>query len=838
MGGVSRDFVGGVRLGARKEGYKAGTLSAETEAKLTACLDGARDAMALIDPEGRVLYANAALARLAEREGEALGGAAFGRLFARWAELPLGLALRRAAAGEEPTLAGPHRTAEGRWLALEASRSEGAVLLTLRDVSDGRGGDETRGGADERSQFALTSAGMGTWEWTLAGNEVRWSESMERLHGHAPGSFDGTFDFFLNDVDLGWREHVMEALRVCIDEGRDLHMQYLLRRPDGSTAWIDARARLLLDEHGAAQRMIGVCVDSSERKQIEEALRDSEEAHRFLSESIPTQVWTALPSGQLDHVNRQVREYFDRSSEEVLGLGWQGFIHPEDLDECVTRWTQSLTTGTPYEVEFRLRRADGEYRWYIGRALAMRDRDGAIVKWFGTNTDIHEQKRIGQTQRFIIGASSLLAASLDYETTLASVARLAVPEVADWCAVDLLDPEDGGLRRVTVAHIDPEKVALAHQLQRKYPIDMQAQTGVPQVLRSGKAELNPVIEDWMLVQGCRDAEELRMARALGLTSSMVVPLTARGRTLGAISLVAAESGRHFTQDDLRVANTLALRCAVAIDNSVLLKQAQEAEQELRRLNEDLERRVAERTADVKRGKDRVEEANARLKELDTMKDEFLGALSYQLASPINAVIGYTDLLVEGAGGSLREEQRRYVRRITASSKVLLSLVHDLLDMSRMSAGKFELDREQVELGALAREVLESLEPLTEMQGLRVVCRIADGLAEVSADAQRMEQVVINMLHNAIQLTSSGGLMRLSVEQTSTQVRLEIHHTGTSLEAKDLDRIFHRYTRLGGAWLGLSIARRVVEGHGGAMGVEPNASAGGGNTFWCTLPLPT
>jgi PAS domain S-box-containing protein len=615
-------------------------------------------------------------------------------------------------------------------------------------------------------------------------------------------------------------------------------MEYLLRRPDGSTTWIETHGRVLRDEAGQPQRMIGVSADINERKRIEEALRNSEEAHRFLTESVPTQVWTARPDGQLDHVNRQVLEYFDKTSEAMLGEGWQHVIHPADLAECVKRWTRSLTTGEPYEVEFRLRRSDGEYRWHIARARPLRDRDGQIVRWFGTNTDIDEQKRVGQAQRFIIEASNVLAASLDYETTLASVARLAVPEIADWCAVDLIDPEDPTrLRRVTVAHVDPAKVALAHEMHRRYPIDMNAQSGVPQVIRSGKPEVFEVIEDWMLVQSCRDPEELRLARELGLTSSMAVPLRARGRTLGAISLVAAEPGRHFDQEDLRVAEALALRCAVAIDNAILLRQAQEAEQDLRRLNEDLERRVAERTADVKKAKERVEEANARLKELDTMKDEFLGALSYQLASPINAVIGYTDLLLEGAGGQLREEQRRYVRRITASSKVLLSLVHDLLDMSRISAGKFELDRESLDPGALAREVLDFLEPLTEMQGLRVVSRIADDLRGIPGDAQRLEQVLANVMHNAIQLTSSGGLLRLSVERAGDVIRFEVHHTGTTLAPDDLEKIFRRFTRLGGAWLGLSIARRIIETHGGAMGVQPHAGGGGGNTFWFTIPAP-
>lgn len=570
---------------------------------------------------------------------------------------------------------------------------------------------------------------------------------------------------------------------------------------------------------------------NTDRAQIEAALQASEEAHRFLTESVPVQVWTARPDGALDHVNRQVVEYFGQSAEAMLGAGWQGVIHPADRAAVMQRWSAALASGEPYEVEFRLRRADGEYRWHLGRARAMRDAQGAVIRWFGSNTDIDDQRRAVQTHRFLIEASSVLAASLDYETTLANVARLVVPHLADWCGVDLL--EGGRLRSVAVAHVDPAKVALARELNQRWPVDPNARHGAPNVARTGESELIPQISDALLVASTRDPEQLRVARELGLTSSMCVPLRARERTIGVISLVAAEPGRHFNEADLKVAEELARRCAMAIDNALLLTQAQEAEHEMRLLNEDLERRVSERTADVKRAKERAEQAHAQLKEVDTMKDEFLGALSYQLASPINAVIGYTELLLEGGDGSLREEQRRYVRRITASSKVLLSLVHDLLDMSRMSAGKFELELTAVDPGELANEVLRSLEPLTEMQGLRVVSRVSTALPELAADGQRIEQVLASVLNNAIQLTSSGGLVRLAVEEVAGMIRFEVLHTGVSLDEADRERIFSRFTHRGGAWLGLSIAARVVQAHGGSMGVDNNP--GGGNAFWFTVP---
>lgn len=630
----------------------------------------------------------------------------------------------------------------------------------------------------------------------------------------------------------GVSERQREALVRAAGGGSHQELEELQAWQAPSGIWIEARVSaspagvlLLLTDATGRRRAI------AERAQIEEVLRASEEAHRFLTESVPVQVWTARPDGLLDHVNRQVVEYFGKTSEEVLADGWQHVTHPADLPAVIERWGASLASGEPYEVEFRLRRADGEYRWHLGRARAMRDASGAVVRWFGSNTDIDDQRRAVATYRFMIEASSVLAASLDYETTMASVARLVVPQLADWCGVELV--EHGQLRSVAVAHVDPSKVALARELSERWPVDPNARTGPPNVARTGKAEMIPQIDDALLVMAARDAEHLRIIRELGLTSSMCVPLRARDRTLGVISLVAAEPGRHFDAEDLRIAEELARRCAMAIDNAMLLRQAQDAEQEMRLLNEDLERRVGERTVDVKRAKDRAEEAHARLKEVDTMKDEFLDALSYQLASPINAVIGYTELLLEGSDGSLREEQRRYVRRITASSKVLLSLVHDLLDMSRMSAGKFELELTPVDPGALAREVLSGLEPLTEMQGLRVVSRISAALPEVAGDGQRIEQVIANVLNNAIQLTSAGGLIRLAVEQSGEMIRFEVQHTGVSLSPVELERIFRRFTHLGGAWLGLSIAQRVVEAHGGNMGVEANQ--GGGNTFWFTIP---
>ena len=174
-------------------------------------------------------------------------------------------------------------------------------------------------------------------------------------------------------------------------------------------------------------------------------------------------------------------------------------------------------------------------------------------------------------QKFLGEAGAILAASLDYETTLANVARLAVPRVADWCGVDVLD-EDGDIRHVVVAHTDPAKVDMAVEHQRRYPVDPNEETGVPNVLRTGQPEVYPEITDEMLVEGARDEEQLEMLRELGMRSVMIVPMAARGRMLGALSFVSAETGRQFGDRDLAFAQELAGRCALAVDNSRLYSE--------------------------------------------------------------------------------------------------------------------------------------------------------------------------------------------------------------------------------------------------------------------------
>src|SRR5919198_4004679 len=218
-------------------------------------------------------------------------------------------------------------------------------------------------------------------------------------------------------------------------------------------------------------------------QELAELRRESEERYRFLAEAQPDQIWTAQPSGELDYVNQRALNYFDSSFSEFVEAGWTQVVHPEDLGRMLERWQDALGTGQPYENELRLRRAsDGSYRWHLTRAVPMSDRRGEVVKWFGSNTDIDDRKRAEEAQRFLVDAGATLGGSLDYRNTLSAVARMAVPRIADWSRVDML--EHAGLRTLAIHHVDPAKIEFALELARRYPEDPDARRGPPNVVRT------------------------------------------------------------------------------------------------------------------------------------------------------------------------------------------------------------------------------------------------------------------------------------------------------------------------------------------------------------------
>jgi PAS domain S-box-containing protein len=343
-----------------------------------------------------------------------------------------------------------------------------------------------------------------------------------------------------------------------------------------------SKVRALVDLHEKAESLRRQ-EEALRERELAELRRAGEYRYRNLADGMPQIVWTSNAEGRADYVNRRWYEYTglsveDSRAEDVL----KHVVHPDDLAELVERWRATVASAGPFEMQYRLRRgADGSYRWHLVRALPTTDADGNATGWVGTSTDIDDQKRAEEMRQFLLEAGALLAGSLDYASTLATVARLAVPKIADWCAIDVV--EGGELQPLAVTHVDPAKAALAEEMRQRYPQAPDADSGPRRVLRTGEPELVSEISEELLEASAVDELHLDLMRQLAPHSSMCVPLVSRGRPLGTISFVSDESGRRFDETDLGFAQELARQAAAAVDNARLYAEAENRAQAARAL---------------------------------------------------------------------------------------------------------------------------------------------------------------------------------------------------------------------------------------------------------------
>lgn len=550
--------------------------------------------------------------------------------------------------------------------------------------------------------------------------------------------------------------------------------------------------------------------------------REREEVIRSLAEVVPY-MWTAGPDGTIHYANPKWLEYTGLTLEDTRTGKWSSIIHPEDLPHISAVRMDGVQAGTSYDAICRIRRAsDSTYRWFSTRSTPIRNADGEIVRWLGNATDIDDQKRATEIQEFLALAIEELASSLDYEATLQRVARLAVPRLADWCAVDLLE-QDGTLRRVAVTHIDSAKEVLAWTLHEHYPPNPDdPNDGLYRVIRTGRAEMLSDIPAELIEHGARDPEHLRIIQELKLRSYIVVPLTARHRVLGLFSLVAAESGRRYASQDLTLVQDLARSAALAIDNSRLYTDLARSAVEIQRLNEQLEGRVRERTAEL-------EDANREL-------ESFSYSVSHDLRAPLRHIAGFAQLLRGRAGPVLDEQAQGYLQTISDAATQGAKLVDDLLDFSRL--GRAGLNKTTVALLDLIASIQRELSGSAE--GRPITWRVGP-LPHVEADPGLLRLALGNLLHNAVKFTRlrTNPEIDITAELHATEIELCVRDNGVGFDPKYMDKLFGVFQRLHsaeefeGTGIGLANVRRIIARHGGRTWAE--GAVGRGATFHLTLP---
>ena len=674
---------------------------------------------------------------------------------------------------------------------------------------DGRPGqppavEDGRPSADDDQLFRALIQGatdFAIFKLTLDGTVASWNPSAERLLGYRADEIVGRhFELFYAPEDraAGLPE---QELRTVRERGLSEDENWLVRK-DGTRLWSGGQSTLLLDGAGAPLGIAKICRDRTQHKQADEATRRHAE--------LLDQAYDAIVVQDLDTTitfwNRAAEELYGWSRAEVIGRRASELLEtrfPMPFDEI--RATVASTGRWEGELVDTCR--DGREIVVASRWGLQRDAAGRPAAVLEVIRDVTEQKRAERALRLLADASEQLGSTLDYEATLQTVARLLVPEHADYCLIDVFG-EDGRLHRLAAAHADRAKEALLG-ISRSYPPDLQAGTSpLAAALSARRAELVAEVTPAWIEGSARDAEHRRLVEQLAPRSVMLVPLVARGEALGLLSIVAAESGRRYTPRDLGFAEDLARRCAAAIDNARLFRQAGEAIR---------------------------------------VRDEVLTGVSHDLKSPLTSILGTAQLLqrrVEAAGEGRDERLATGLERIVATTARMAGLIDELVDTARLELGQdLPLRRETTDLVALAEQAVAEHQRGTERHQIELDRRV-DRITGLW-DAARLRRVLDNLLGNAVKYSPDGGPIRVTIDRgaddrgTPSAV-LIVTDRGVGIPPEDRSRIFERGQRgsnvgpVAGAGIGLAGACQIVRQHGGSIDVE--SEVGAGTRFTVRLPL--
>jgi len=467
---------------------------------------------------------------------------------------------------------------------------------------------------------------------------------------------------------------------------------------------------------------------------------------------------------------------------------------------------RAARTGQPVRaVDVEILRPDGARLSLVEFAAPLFDDDGRPRGAIGAFLDVSSRRRAAEEQRFLAEATRLLNDTLDYQDTLAQLVRLAVPSQADYSLLDVLTPE-GDVARVGLSHHDPEKQAFLTEALVDTPRGqgLRTERGLLNMVRSGQPLLWSVITPEFLVEHGVLPHHIEFLKGVDLRSLLVVPLFERDRVVGAFAWARHTGRPPFDDRDLALAEEVARRASVAVENARLYREAQTA---------------------------------------NRLKDEFVATLSHELRTPLNALIGWTELLLSGQLPP--ERQRLAIEAIDRTARLQSQITNDLVDVSQAASGAFRLVPRPVAAGEVVRSAAEAFRLAAESKGVRLAVHVAADLPHVYVDPDRLQQIVFNLVANAVKFTPEG-TVDVDARVANGRLEVDVRDTGIGIAPGFLPFVFDRFRQAdgsisrqyGGLGLGLSIVRSLVELHGGQVSVHSEGEGKGARfTVWLPANAP-
>lgn len=625
-------------------------------------------------------------------------------------------------------------------------------------------------------------------------------------------SEEGLDDPWIAKVHPSDEAAVVEAYADAFEARRPFALEYRLMRHDGSWRWFLDNGAPVYTPDGTFDGYVGSCIDISDLRKSVEAAALSEARYRTLAESLPHLVWTCTPDGWCDYLSRQWVEYTGVPEEQQLGYGWAAQLHPDDRDRARAAWAAATARGGQYDIEFRIRRADGVYRWFKTRAVPLRDLSGRIIKWFGSNTDFQETKEAGQrleTQLARLNLLDRITRGIGERQDLRSIFDVVLTSLEESLPIDFgcvcVHEVGSDVMRVAAVGLRSALAATAIGFSEGAEVTV-GPSGLARSL-SGHLVYEPDIA------GVESGFATALARG-GFRSLVLAPLLVESRVFGVL-LAARRGPSAFASPDCEFLRQLSEHVALAAHQAHLYQKLQKAYDDLRR---------SQQTA----------MQHERLRALGQMA----GGVAHNINNAISPVALYTDWLLESEP-NLSPRARDYLQTIQQAISDVALTVAGMREFYRQREPELVLG--EVSLNAAVQQALDltraRVSDMPQQRGfvIDVVLSLDDGPCTILGLGSEIREALINLIFNAVDAMPTGGTLTLATRRQSAEpgadgpmIILEVRDTGVGMTEDIRQRCLEPFvTTKGerGTGLGLAMVYGVVQRHGGSIEIQSRPGAG-------------